>query len=301
MRMHKYLLRPDERREGEAKFSDFLRGAQAPQPQIPKSVDLRDKLPPVWDQGQLGACQSYAIDAIDQYIKGYVFTPSHIFTYYNVRSIEGTVNEDSGGTLSDTCGAVKQYGICDSAIWPNDGARFAERPSDAAYADGKAGNDGIRTFYRALTVDEARQALALGHLPYIGVKVYENFEEKETLETGVIPAPKGALLGGHAMVLAGYCDTAVSLDSAESCDTALSLDTAVSLDTAESLDRTGKKPRRAGRVKRALKRLLGRRGGGYFLVRNSWGTGIGLDGSGYFRMDYAVFEKLLMDMWVIVE
>lgn len=259
--MHRYVLRPDVRRPDENRFADYL-DRTAP---LPRRIDWREKMPPVWNQGQLGACQSYAIDAIDQYIKGYSFTPSHLFTYYNVRTLEGTVGEDSGGTLADTCEAVKRYGICNAAVWPNDSARFAEKPSDAAYADGAAGSDQIYQFYRALTLDEARQALALGHLPYVGIRIYENFESAQTLKTGVVPAPEGAQLGGHAMVLVGFEDA----------------------------------PAAAARC--PLARLMNRRSKGYFLVRNSWGTGIGLNGSGYFRIDYGVFAQLLMDMWVIVQ
>lgn len=259
MQKHKYLLHPDARKPGEKTFSDYLK-ASAPI-RIPQDTDFRSKMPPVWDQGQLGACQSYAADAIDQYIKGYAFTPSHIFTYYNTRKVEGSpISEDTGGTLSGTCHALKQYGICDSAIWPNDNSQFAVEPSPEAYADGAAGNDKLVQFYRVETVDEARAALAVGHLPYIGIKVYSNFESDEVMSSGVIPAPEGLLLGGHALVIVGHHD-----NSGRKC---------------------------------LFRRNRSR---GYFLIRNSWGAGIGIDGSGYFRADYEVLEQLLMDMWIIVE
>jgi hypothetical protein len=40
---------------------------------------------------------------------------------------------------------------------------------------------------------------------------------------------------------------------------------------------------------------------GNFEIRNSWGPGIGLNGTGYFQCSYEVLEKLLMDMWVIIK
>lgn len=40
---------------------------------------------------------------------------------------------------------------------------------------------------------------------------------------------------------------------------------------------------------------------GHVKIRNSWGTGIGLGGSGYFQASYEVLEQLLMDTWVIVQ
>ena len=254
-RQHKYLLKPDIRKPDEKGFPDYLKVAR-----IPRDTDYRPKMPPVWDQGNLGACQSYAADAIDQYVKGYAYTPSHIFTYYNVRRVEGEpAGEDTGGTLSGTCQAVKKYGICSSAVWPNDNSRFAEEPSAAAYADGAAGNDGLAEFYRAESVDEARQALAAGNLPYVGIRVYENLETGEVMQSGVIPAPKGELLGGHALVIVGHHDNF---------------------------------------VKRCI---FSRESKGYFLLRNSWGTGVGLNGTGYFKVPYEVFGKLLMDMWIIVK
>lgn len=254
MQKHKYLLKPDIRKPDEKKFCDFLKVLK-----VPQDTDYRAKMPPVWDQGNLGACQSYAADAIDQYIKGYDYTPSHLFTYYNVRKVEGEpADKDTGGTLSGTCQAIKQYGICNSEVWPNDNSQFAVEPSAEAYADGAAGNDSLVDYYRVENVNEAREALASGNLPYIGIKVYENLETMSTLLSGVIPAPKGELLGGHAMVIVGHHDN------------------------------------------KAKKCIFSRNSRGYFLIRNSWGTGIGLHGSGYFRADYEVLEKLLMDMWVIV-
>lgn len=261
MLKHKYLLKPDIRKPDEKNFSDFLKVTQ----KLPRNVDYRSKMPPIWDQGQLGACQSYAIDAIDQYIKGYSYTPSHIFTYYNVRKVEGEpADEDTGGTLSGTCLAVKEYGICNSDVWPNDNSIFALEPSQAAYEDGKAGNDELVEFYRVESIDQARQALAAGDLPYIGIKVYENFETEEVMESGVIPEPNGMLLGGHALVIVGYHDNL--------------------------------------QHKCLLSRIFTRnKSKGYFLIRNSWGTGIGLDGTGYFKISYEAFEKLVMDMWIIVK
>jgi C1A family cysteine protease len=259
MQRHKYLLKADLRNpEKEKNFSDFLRVAPK---SLPKSTDFRSNLPPIWDQGDLGACQSYAIDAIDQYIKGYKFTPSHIFTYYNVRKISGEpADEDTGGTLSDTCQAVKKYGICNSDIWPNDNSKFSIEPSTAAYKDGLDGNDNLVEFYRIDSVDQARQALAMGHLPYIGITVYENFETNEVMQSGIIPAPAGEVLGGHALVIAGYQDNS------------------------------------------KLKSVFNsKHSAGSLIIRNSWGTGIGLNGSGYFKVSYEDFEKLVMDMWIIVK
>jgi hypothetical protein len=257
---HKYLLQPDKRSDKDKTFSSYLKGSNLV---IPQDTDYRSKMPPIWDQGQLGACQSYAIDAIDQYIKGYAFTPSHIFTYYNTRLYEGSpIDQDTGGTLSGTCQAVKKYGICDSSIWSNDPSKFTEEPSKEAYANGLDGNDELVNFYRVNTVDEARQALALGHLPYIGINVYENFETDEVMKTGVIPSPQGQLCGGHALDIVGHHDNKVS-----KCH--------------------------------LINFFYRNTSAGYFIIRNSWGTKVGQQG--YFTCTYEIFDKLVMDMWIIVK
>ena len=263
MQRHKYLLRPDKRRPGEKTFADFLK-VRAPIV-IPQDTDFRPQMPPIWNQEDLGACPSLAADAIDQFIKGYGNEPSQLFTYYHVRKVEGNpADEDTGGTLSGTIDAIKQYGICNSSIWPYDISKYAETPSPEAYADGLAGNDTLAQAYRVETVDEAREALAAGHLPYIGIRVYENFETEEVMRTGIIPAPAGGLLGGHALVIVGHHD-----NQASRCI-----------------------------IKRLCKQPASR---GYFIIRNSWGDGIGINGSGYFRADYEVLEQLLMDMWIVVK
>lgn len=257
---YQYLLNKDSKDPRDFQFS-----ALAAVPLL-HDTDYADKFPPIWDQGALGSCQSHAIDAIDAYIKGYSFTPSHLFEYYNVRVLENTVGQDAGGNLRDTCTALAANGVCDAAVWPYDIAKFADKPPQEAYDSANKDNDKIYTYYRVQSIDQIRQALSAGHTPLIGIRIYENFEMQSTLQTGVIPAPRGALLGGHALVIVGHHDAPST--------------------TCKALD--------------FLSHVFIRRSTGHVKIRNSWGTGIGLNGTGYFQCDYEVLERLLMDMWVIV-
>lgn len=229
--------------------------------------DLSGKFPPMWNQGKLGSCQSFAVDAIDAYIRGYSFTPSHLFEYYNVRSMEGTAGQDSGGNLRDTCAALARFGVCRASLWPYNLYRFTQKPPQAAYDDANADNDRIYTYYRVNSIDEIRHALTNGHAPLIGIDVYENLEIDKTLDNGVIPPPEGEDLGGHALVIVGHHD-----NDAPSCKAPNFIDSVFI-----------KHP--TGCVK----------------IRNSWGKGIGLDGSGYFLCSYETLEKMLMDIWIIVK
>jgi C1A family cysteine protease len=202
MQKHIYNLKPDIKKPEDKYFKNHFEMVK-----LPPSVDLTNKMPPIYDQGQLGACQSFAADAIDAYIKGYSFTPSHLFTYYNCRSIEGTVDEDSGGTLADTCAALKKYGVCDSLLWAYDIAKFTQKPPEAAYTNAIVDKDNLTDYFRIETIDEIKQALAQGHIPYIGITVFESFESANCMKTGIIPAPKGKVLGGHALDITAYYDT----------------------------------------------------------------------------------------------
>jgi C1A family cysteine protease len=218
---------------------------------------------PIYDQGQLGSCQSNAADAIDAYIKGYNFIPSHLFTYYNVRLIENTVKEDSGGTLRDTCKALAKYGTCDSKFWPYDISKFEVKPPVEAYTAAKT--EEILTYYRVSSINELKQALASGHIPFIGITVYDSFESDSCMKTGIIPPPKGNKLGGHAMDIVAYFDD---------------------------------EPTNHG----FFGWLFGKKEStGNFILRNSWGTGIGLNGTGYFQISYENYKKIVMDEWVIVK
>ena len=67
---------------------------------LPSGVDLRSRMPPVYDQGQLGSCTANAIcAAIGFDLPGFV--GSRLFVYYNERVLEGTVNTDAGAFLRD--------------------------------------------------------------------------------------------------------------------------------------------------------------------------------------------------------
>jgi C1A family cysteine protease len=226
------------------------------------NVNLRAKFPAIWNQLNLGACQSFAMDAVLCALLGIPWEPSHLYTYYNVREAEGTVGEDTGGTLSGTIDSVKLTGICNSSLWPYAVSKFRDKPPQACY---DAAGHKIGAAHRATSIDELRQALDLGFTPYIGINVYPNFEAAKTMSTGIIPKPAGKPIGGHALVLDGAKD-----DDTPRCK-ALNFVTSVIIKHST----------------------------GDFEIRNSWGPNIGLQGSGYFQTTYENLEEMLMDAWVV--
>src|SRR5262245_19429355 len=86
---------------------DFMYSAPLEQlRRLPRSVDLRDTCPPVYDQGSLGSCTANAIGGAIQFsrLKQELtpdFVPSRLFIYYNERVMMGDdyVHQDSGAYL----------------------------------------------------------------------------------------------------------------------------------------------------------------------------------------------------------
>jgi C1A family cysteine protease len=114
----------------------------APQPvlaKLPKTIDLRAKCPPVFNQGELGSCTANAIAAAHQFDqlkqkKPKAFTPSRLFIYYNERVMEGTVREDSGAMIRDGIKTLVKQGAAPETAWPYVIKKFATKPPKKCYA-----------------------------------------------------------------------------------------------------------------------------------------------------------------------
>lgn len=177
---------------------------------MPPVVDLRSDCPPVYDQGQLGSCTAQAISGALQFdqIKQQqsdVFVPSRLFIYYNERVIEGTVDEDSGAMLRDGIKTVARQGAPHEALWPYAVSHFRDKPTPAAYRDGRH-HEAILYERLVQTVDQLKGCLASGYPFVFGFSVYESFETTTVARTGIVPLPRRgeSLLGGHAVVCVGY-------------------------------------------------------------------------------------------------
>lgn len=183
-----------------------LRGA------LPTKVDLRSKCPPVYDQGQLGSCTGNAIaaalqfDRMKQKLKP-AFAPSRLFIYYNERVMEGSVQSDSGAMIRDGIKSVAKQGDCPEKLWPYDIAKFAVKPSAAAYKEAlKYKAVSYQRVVRSLS--QFKACLASGFPFVFGFTVYESFESDAVAQSGDAPMPghKEKSLGGHAVLAVGYDD-----------------------------------------------------------------------------------------------
>jgi C1A family cysteine protease len=174
---------------------------------LPEVVDLRDKCPPVYDQGDLGSCTANAIgaaiefDQIKQSVKQ--FTPSRLFIYYNERVIESSVLEDAGAMIRDGVKSVNSDGVPPETLWPYDITAFTNRPPTGVY----------EAALLSQTIDYGRvgqakkslqQVLAAGFPIIFGFSVYESFQDISSNGLMKMPQPTEMLEGGHAVLMVGY-------------------------------------------------------------------------------------------------
>jgi C1A family cysteine protease len=179
----------------------------------PKQFDMTDKMPPVYDQGQLGSCTANAINGVVEYLNmkqhKETWTPSRLFVYYNEREMEGTVNQDSGAMIRDGIKSINAQGVCkEIPTWPYDISQFTVKPSKQAYTEAMLHQSlKYAKVFQDTTNIETR--LSQGYPITCGIMVYSSFMSAE--KTGVVPMPKKVLgftlerlLGGHAIMLVGY-------------------------------------------------------------------------------------------------
>lgn len=256
---YKFNLLRDDKDSRDYLFKNIVKVGE-----LPKSVDLRDKMPPIQDQGNLGSCTANAGSANRIYLTGNKdLELSRLYLYYKERELMGTINEDSGATMKTICKVLNKSGICEEKFMPYDIKKFAEKPS--CDAEMNANDYKVGSYYRVANINEMKQALANGLPVLAGIVVCESFVSKVGSD-GFIPMPKTneKVLGGHAVLLVGMKDK-----------------------PEESL------------LSKLLNLLTGKMSSkGHFILRNSWSEEWGDKGYGY--APYEVFDKIKNgDMWVI--
>lgn len=137
---------------------------------------------------------------------------SRLFEYYATRTIENTVNEDSGATIRDTIKAGAQYGIVDESVWPYDITKFTTKPPSTIWT--AAATHKVTSYHSITDGDLAtiKAAIAAGFLVGYGFQVYDYFMSREMSTKAFLdlPAKTESLQGGHAQCLVGYNDNMVN-------------------------------------------------------------------------------------------
>jgi C1A family cysteine protease len=178
-------------------------------------VDPRSDMPPVFDQGQLGACTANATAAAFQYdamLDGNFTGPlARLWIYYQERRLDDTLGDgDAGARGSDAFKVAQHIGIPSETDWPYDISTYQGPPPERAVRD--------ENFYRLtkpyatppLSRHAFKQVFSNQQTISFGFTVYESFESATVARSGVVPMPKRGeqILGGHEVLAIGYLKSA---------------------------------------------------------------------------------------------
>jgi C1A family cysteine protease len=176
---------------------------------LPKHHSVRDKMPGVYDQGQLGSCTGNAIAGAMEYNQIQAgqdpITPSRLYIYWHEREMEGTVSQDAGAEIRDGLKVVANLGVPPESDWPYDISRFADPPPSPAETDAALHK---ATSYKSIQPGPGapmRTALAQGHPVVFGFVVIEAFESLDPSNPVLrLPQRGDRYVGGHAVLAVGY-------------------------------------------------------------------------------------------------
>lgn len=246
--------------------------AASPEPQLPKTKDLRPHCTPIEDQGQLGSCTANAAVGIVEYFEKRAFDRhidgSRLFVYKATRDLMG-VTGDTGAWLRNAMGALALCGVAPERYWPysDDADTFDREPPPFVYA--VADNFEALRYFCHDPISENRRPgdvltsvksfLAAGIPSMFGFWGFPSFDDADPVGGIPLPCPDERAEWGHAIVAVGYDDD-----------------------------------------KRITNTRCNRKAGkGALLIRNSWGEGWGEKGYGWMPYDY-VTAGLATDFWSLI-
>ena len=173
---------------------------------IPKSVDLRDNLPPIFDQQGLQSCTAHATFVAYQYLNP-GFSGSRMFQFYNTRKIQyGFVFGDVGATINAATQSLITYGICDEPLFPYNTNNVLSLPPAPCYTAASANKIKSRSLIN-INLTEMQKKLANGFPLIIVIPIYSSFMSVKSNGIVKMPTATDGYIGGHAVTIVGYTQT----------------------------------------------------------------------------------------------
>lgn len=224
---------------------------------LPTAVDLRPWFSPIEDQLNLGSCTANAGVGLVEYYQRRAFgkhiDASRLFLYKATRNLLSWTG-DTGAYLRSTLEALVLFGVPPEEYWKYDVSKFDEEPGAFLYAFSQSYK--AMNYYRydppgttaANLLARIKLNLAAGLPAFFGFTVYSSYSQAQATGKFPFPTSKEKVVGGHAVVAAGYDD----------------------------------------KVKIKNTNIGGGETTGAFLIRNSWGEGWGSAGYGWLPYEYVL-------------
>jgi len=172
---------------------------------LPPSVDLTDKMPPVYDQGSLGSCSANASCAAYKYAYPLV-DPSRLYLYFKDRVRRGSVYCDSGASISDNMNVLLNNGVCSEPLWPYITSNFTITPPLSCDSDASQHKitSPVNISQDSFTI---KTYLSNSYPVVCGIACYQSIFNVTAQNPVYNPPPNDVLVGGHAVCLIGYDDS----------------------------------------------------------------------------------------------
>jgi len=233
---------------------------------LPSSHTLSN-FPPIEDQGNLGSCTAQAAAALLEYYErktlGRHIDVSRLFLYKVARNLL-QLQGDSGASIRAVMGALVMFGAPPEKYWPYDIEKFDEEPPAFCYSFAE-NFKAIRYFRLDKNCDKEELLIRIkrfilkGIPSMFGFMVYQSAIE-QAYEEGKIPFPSY-----KDRLLGGHAVVCQGYDDNMVITNLYDNNTTV----------------------------------GAFMIRNSWGTEWGANGTGWLPYRY-VTEGLAIDWWSLI-
>ena len=165
---------------------------------LPHEVRLMDQMPDIRDQGGRGTCTAFASVALCEFAEGCETPLSPQFLYWATKERDGNNHED-GASLDTVQETLFEDGVCEESLWPYESEPLLDDDGYLDAGQGPAPEEAVedaqdhRVSCRPLSpnaVRKYRKILAAGTPVVVGLTTFRSWTTNlMTRETGRVPLP----------------------------------------------------------------------------------------------------------------